>query len=415
MEDNKIEITEASEQSPTAQEFEIVDAGVTLENALELHRYIFRSNIRGGFLWGSLLLAVGVISSLVHSSAAWPMLVGAVAMFIFSFALMQGAKKNAQQGYERSRGKSEIFQVYSDHLEYRVICGVTVEMSLRIPVDEISDVAVLKTIYAFKYQKVTFGVLKENVAEGSALFRILFPDGVVKSAPNKRETLKTAYTALYFAMVLYMAIVISVVSLYPSLWPLPMLGLLLSVSTFVVCGIARRKGIKISGSLFRNIILAFLSVLCLLYSGIMFASKSLDMPDTYTASSISTTTLSALSACDLQLPSMDDVYVNEYKTFDEYAGRYVEVANTEIYLSEEEVDAFCDVVEKEDRWVTKLDGEARQFFRTYVDYYAGDVFFVYNLTEGTYNTLPSGEGECDYLVVIFSAPYNYIDVYEFTK
>ncbi len=413
MEENRPKITEEATET---QNFEIVDAGVTLQSTMELYRYIYRAPVRLLFIIAVLLFVTAVILSLVQMGIIWPLCIASIVSAVIGFAFIQAAKNIARKSYEHGMSKKEVFHVYGDHLEYRVSSGDALEFLLRIPVEKIKDIAVLKDIYAFKYEGVVVSIPKMCATEGSALFRILFPDGVVEDTRKKEETMKTAYITLTFVASLYMLVTVFVVGAHPSLWWLPILGLPIPVLAFVVFGIAHSKGIKIPFGWAANILLACLTVFFLLYSPLQLALNALESWDTYMEDMLEEQpSLDLLAACDIQLSSVGDVYSRTYKTFDAYSNHYVEVANTEISLTEQETYAFCDVVDKEERWVTTLEGETREFFLTYVDYYAGDVFFVYNLTEETYNALPTGEGECDYLVVIFSSRYNYIDIYEFTK
>lgn len=420
MEDKRTEIpVETTEEMSATQNFEIVDAGVTLEVTKELHRYIHRSNIKAGFIWGSLLLVTAVILCFVYASVIVPFFVGAIVMFAMGIASLRVASKNACKSYEDSKNKTEVWHIYDDHLEYRVTCDGAEELTLRIHTDKITDVEVLKNIYVFKYEKVVLGVPKGRVAEESTFFRILFPSGEAKSAQPRRGALETLYRIFTTASILYMVIVVSAVGVNVSAWWISLLGILFPIAAFLVWGIARGKGIKIKGSVFTNIMIVVSLVLYLLYACVMLASAALDSLDTYWDTyyeeNTSPTVSAALAACELDILAEKRTYCNTYKTFDDHAHRYVQVTNTEFYLTEADVNVFCSIVENENRWVTQLEGETREFFLAYVDYCAGDVFFTYNLTEGTYNALPMGEGACDYLIVIFSAQYNYMDIYEFTK
>lgn len=416
MSEEFIESVKEPQTDENTTPLEVINFTAKYENVLALQKYIYRDLIKACLLFGTILLALFAVLRFLTTVTTTVLLVGAVLMLFYALLLEFSARSNAKRNFEQSKNSVETWYVYGDHIEFRIERDRVQQLSYRINAKEILEVAVLKNLYVFKYDKMAFGVQKDDVKEGSVLFKLLFPSGVAKDSKPK-NTMANCYMLLVFITVFYTYACIYAVGNNTALWWMLLIGIPLSVGCFVLSGFAKVKGIKIKGSVICNIVVAILLAFFIIASlATAFANVLEDFSEDFVYTDGESNTLSsALAAADLEIPYKNQKSFYSYKIYDEDSARYVDVGNTTFYLEGDALESFCDYVESDDKWLTSLDNDTEEFFAPYLDCSPGDVMFVYNLTEDTYNSLPTSESECGYLVVIFSSRYEYIDIYEFAK
>ena len=117
----------------------------------------------------------------------------------------------------------------------------------------------------------------------------------------------------------------------------------------------------------------------------------------------------------LSLPSAPfDAFSDEQKIFDDENRRFVTVENYGYYLPDKKLDVLLNDVVENENWISyEEENELFKFFLPYVDYYDSICLF-YNVNERTFNTLPSGEAQCQYIIVTLDATYGSLNLYIFT-
>ena len=117
----------------------------------------------------------------------------------------------------------------------------------------------------------------------------------------------------------------------------------------------------------------------------------------------------------LSLPTAPfDAFSDEQKIFDDENRQFVTVQNYGYYLPDKKLNVLLDDVVKNKNWISYVeDGELFKHFLPYVGYY-DSVCLFYNVTEKTYNKLPSGDTPCEYIVVTLDPTYGSVNIYIFT-
>jgi len=395
--------------------FEVIDLANTLEQTVQLQKYVLRHAVKGFFGWGIVFAIIGIVMLLLDlSSVSMYLFCFAVVFIVLAATLKSAAKKNGKTNFEKSKGKTELLHVYSDFMEYHVLNGETKEVFLHIPSDKITGIAVMKDIYVFKYENVAFGIAKENVPDDGTLFKLLFPSGKASAEKPRGKAASIWFLCLMLVSVFCAFGLFSLIELNPSLWWTALAGLALPTAMLIILGVNLSDGVKIKHSVI-GVIIAILSLILMLLSMVGGIVSLFGDSFEYDNSSLYDKDAIIYEVADITISDYDEYYANTYKIFDDNIRKYIEVKNTTFYFTDEQNDAFCGTVEASDVWVTELEEETYGYFEPYIDYYGGEVYFVYNKTEGTYNSLPTSQTPCEYAVVVFTGMYNYVDIYEFAK
>ena len=126
--------------------------------------------------------------------------------------------------------------------------------------------------------------------------------------------------------------------------------------------------------------------------------------------------LSEISAtCDIELPVVEEIYVEEFKTYDEGSKTFIDATEYSLYLNQNQTLDYCNYVENNPKWSGTVSEDLMAYFGEFAELYLGDVISIYNATEKNYNSLPTAEEPCEYFVFYFDSRYSCIDVVTFTK
>ncbi len=404
------------------KKYEVIEAVPNYEETVELQLYVVRSNIRVFVLFGVAFLAIGLLIGII--SPSWVAYVAAafgVFFVIMGIMLRFSAIGVAKKSFEQSKDLKQLWHIYEDHIELYSYRGEKQEVFLSLDVDKIIDVAVLKRIYAFRFEKVAFGVSKTDLSPDSILFGILFPSGKAESRKKDVNTVSVLYRSVSMASLLFAIVSFYFVEKYPSLWWLGFVGIALSLASLIIFAVVRTDGKKLKGGvsgIIMAILASILSVMIILIGLTSFLNGGFDYitDDSFFVGPDDVGDTSVISVAGITLPDTDNYYFDEYKYYDKALGKYVDVANTTYYYYDsKDIDAICDSIEASDLWLPELDEEMQSCFGGYLVYVDGDMLLIYNATEGTYNSLPSTVAPCEYIALVFTSMYEYIDIYRFVK
>ncbi len=410
MEENK-EITKNAE-------CEIYEFETTYEQMLEVHRYAYKEGIALSMAASIIFFVITLVSAIFVKSLSPIMLTGGVLFMAFSLALAHSTKNIAKKKYDESAGSLDKAVVYKDYIELHTYRNGEEVSMLRIEGKDVAAAVKAKKLCIFRKGIGYIGLPVEIIKEGTMLFDMLFKDGMVREA-DKAQNL-----TLLFKIFVIFSIAAPLVGVYASgngeiKWWIFAICLAFPITAIVLGAVLISRGIKFKGRLLYNIIacvmaafMLFITVLGTATSALNSLADFLDSIDSgYSESADSATTVARLREIGIDF-LVEEMYTYEYKTFDEAADRYVDVVNTTVYIAD--IDAFCEAVEADERWQSTTESEVFDAFGAYLSVEKGDVWMLYNDSEGTYNTI-TATTPCDYVAVVFSSQYSYLDIYEFTK
>ena len=410
MEENK-EITKNAE-------CEIYEFETTHEQMLEVHRYAYKEGITLSITLSVIFFAITLMSVVFAKSFSPIMFTGGVLFASMSIALAHSARSIAKKKYEESAGSLDKAVVYKDYIELHTYRGGEETSMLRIDANDICATVKAKTLCIFKRKIGYIGLPVEIVKDGTMLFDILFKDGVVREAKKTQNLISIFESFSLVSMAAPLALAYASANGEVKWWIFA-ICLIFPITAIVLGAVIISRGIKFKGRLLYNIIAYVMAAIMLLITGLGAATSALNsftdfegsIDNRYSETAKSEEAVARLREIGIEF-LVEEMYTYEYKTFDDIADRYIDVVNTTVYTAD--TVAFCEAVEADERWQSSTKSDVLDAFSAYFDVNKGDVWLLYNDSEGTYNTLPK-TAPCDYVAVVFSSHYSYVDIYEFTR
>ena len=339
-------------------------------------------------------------------------LIVSAALIIFRISLRDTRKKQAIKREKKYPDAYSEYTVYDGYLEYRDYDkDGNVITFYRVGREEVEMAAATPTLYVFRKDGISFSVRRDLVPEGSRYFDVVFPKGVpdAKGAAKKRGRMALPKSADPYVRIL--TIVCAVVTLCSILlddaygahfWiPFALLALPIGLMALVLHTAYRREKVRI------------LPIVTFLLCGAILFFQGFVGAITYTDTVDADEIAPYFETLGLPMLSFEQTYCYESTVFDNETRTFLSTETYYVYLEEEEIPLYYEHIKEDTRWQSDTECDLYDAYAAYAEY-LGDLYLIYNVTEGTVNAIPS-ESECEYVIFSFASSYPTIYLVRFTK
>lgn len=383
---------------------EIIDCKTTIEETKEHYTHLSRQMvlfIRS--LW-IVMLGLSLISFIKYERFGG---LAFLMLAVFFFALNYGFKKQTLSGafknLEYFDGWNCKLHVYDDYIEYIVERDGVIRRLTRIMPDEIEAADELKSVYVFCHCGLSFSISKSKMPADSHLYGILFPSGTPKKSVNKDNPVAfNIFFVIGFVLILIAKRVLTFTPWLAIPYAVVMVAMVVSIIVY------KCKGGKVKST---HIFCCIVMSVALLVVPVSVFIAGMDM-NTDTAPEVFDKIYSQMN---ISMPQSGEYYSWTETVYDEGDKAFVDLTYDSIDLDEEGMAALSAVVAGSDKWVGSFDDEMAAYFGAFFYIRQGDAFLVYNVTEGTYNSLPETTDPCEYIIIRFCPAYYYVEIAQFVK
>lgn len=399
--------------------FETIKLNPTYDDILEQHKHINRGALV--FMCAVFLLfVVWDIYSIIRyglSESVTPCVISIV-LLLFILMLNNGSRANAKAQYEKAEQGTSSLSFFDDHIEYAYKVGDSLHTFFRIDPKAITGAKALCRSLVFRHEGMCFIIPKTDIPENSKALEMIFasrPDvksseDIKKIINGKQTNGSNRTTAIIVLSIVSVVVLIASVFLtdliFGPLWWLPIVCLAIPI---VALSLTKGQKFKGKGS---AITIAIVSIVLLGIIGLATVGHTFLGTSTENAEK----ELSRISeVVGIDIPQIYDGGMYEDSVYDEETKTYLSYTNTYAWLDENANENFRKTVEQSGLWISSLDTETADFFDEIFNPQYCDAFLIYNVTENTYNQLPTTNNECEYIIIIYEYTGAYIDVYVFNR
>ncbi len=280
-------------------------------------------------------------------------------VLLFDFALMSGTKALVADTIQKMQGKVEEFKFFNTYLEYRLYKGSDLLKFAKIPYKEIEQAQEVKHLIMIRHEGVIYFIRKSLFSLGSKMKPFLLGLG----AQIKQKSAKK-----------------------PS--PLKSPKFIIAVIAVAVC-----------------IMLVFAIKIILHDDGSEQGENAL--------------AISVSQLCDTVGIEAPEARRYEEKqisvAYDELTD--IDVTQTIVHMSKRQLTEFDNSFKESNKgivWYTYPPEKLYDEFE-FVIFPEYDSFFIYNITEDTYNSVPKTDAECEYILVGYNSKKTTIEFLSFAK
>ena len=388
---------------------EEITAEGTYEEILEQRRHLVKPLNIFLFLISGVYLLFGIWDAIEMGAFSASFILSGV-FFLIALSSRSAAKKSAVE--DAKRGGHFTYRVFYNRIEYEYRIGDELHTFYRVDPTKITGARLLKSSLVFVYRGISFMIPRSHITEESLIYKAVMSSKNAKitksSGKSKRRVAVIWLNICSIAIFCATAIVAAVAPLYAI--PLAILSFfgigLPIVSLSLMKGHKfRGRGLQIAAS-----IILIIALFASFIAGIGVYDEAYGDEDMQLAENLLDR---ADDIIDIDFPDAYDAYMYEDEFYDPQSRTYIEYISLDCYLEDEDNEYMKSKVEGSYIWQTDMPLEMENFFY-YVYTPGGDPFIVVNLTEGTLNSLPSDNSECEYVIIDYSYSGGRISICSFS-
>ena len=212
---------------------------------------------------------------------------------------------------------------------------------------------------------------------------------ITTTKPDRTTTITVLNMISVLAVI---ACVFMVNIIHGVLWWLPIIFLILPIVTLCLMRRWECKG-RGGAKAIAIIMIVTFGVLCLSSAAYMILNDS--------TKDVNEKLPHISESVGIEIPEVRKGEITEKSAYNENTQKYFKY--TDIYgrFDEEANEVFKERVEKSGMWISSLDDKTADLFDEVFDPNSSDAFVIYNITEKTYNQLPTTNDECKYIIVVY--------------
>ena len=306
-----------------------------------------------------ILIVLSFLSLAISGDFNYISFVLGLLVLLFDFALISGTKALVADTIQKMQGKAEEFKFFNTYLEYRLYKGSELLKFAKIPYKEIEQAQEIKHLIMIRHEGVVYFIRKSLFSLGSKMKPFLLGLGTQIKQKNAKK---------------------------PS--PLKSPKFIIAVIAVAVCIM------------------------------LVFAIKIILHDDGYEQGE------NALAISVSQLCETVGIEEPEARRYEqkEISVAYdlltdIDVTQTIVHMSKKQLTEFDNSFKESDKgivWYTYPPEKLYNEFE-FVIFPEYDSFFIYNVTENTYNSIPKTDAECEYILVGYNSKKTTIEFLTFAK
>lgn len=341
---------------------------------------------------------------------------------IMTISVVASIKKESLDAYNKKRDSYCEYAFYSDRVEYKCYNNDQVLTAFyRIPYSEIETRSVLKSAYVFTHNGIAHLIPKRAFKENSEAPKLLFngqevdtstPEASGKKRVRKPDAKRLALILEITSIVLFILAIVLLNNLPSKYWWISVAFIPFPVVSAAIYFSLHKKGIKnLSLHIVATVILSIAMIFVTIIGNSMYHQEQLYMEQAEQANE-----LMDKVGIDFSF-TFDSFYEDDASVYDESTRSFVDAKMLYCYLTDEESAAFRASVDKSPIWTSTMSDEMKSAYGSFYSYYNQNntVFFIYNVTDNTYNTLPPDGKTCEYIFVAYDISSPSLDFVMFSK
>ena len=398
------------DESKHPEPYEVITHRPSQRDILKQTRY----SQKGGMVLFGTLAALLFVASIVegvllHRFNYVTFFVG-IFFAILPLASYSGSKKLAEDAYNKVSGAIFEYSFFDSCIEYRKYENNELRTFYKIDPKDITSVKEVDGLYIFVCDGIIHSIRKNLFSSTSRARREYFDKGSETKRAAVKQTLEGVHTLIDLSAIVILLIWYFVQrTLSPDSWYFILLFAPIPIALLAMMIIRRKAEGKIKGS--HIIVTVCVIVLWLIIAGVGFLDNSQHEYNIEQSERVGQ--LSAIVG--ITVPASDDYETEVYNKYDSYTETDIEVDAIYVYLTKAQMHEFNDAMkENEIVWLAWLKDDMLDDFGFIIEDYH-DSFFIYNVTEKTYNSAPKATGKCDYILVAYDSGVTSIDFLCFSK
>lgn len=387
---------------------------ITYTEMLEHHRHVYKRFLHFTLYVFILSVAWTIYNSIRCGSFAEGgsgSIVAAV-MLILMLIVNKSIKINAKAKLNENK-ETITYSVFYNRIEYEYRIGDDLYNFYRIDPKKITKAKQLRHTIIFIHEGIQFMVPKSAITSDSLLFKAVFPQKKMKKSKSQaRDKRQTAIIWLIASAVTVLVATV-IISIFAPIADIPFailsfLSIALPIVSLAFIGGWRARGKGL-------IIFTCIVLIIALFASFVVAAIRYDevYVDEHEAMAINILD-DARDITNIDFPEVYDVYLNENEYYDPQTRSYITYTYFDCSLSYEDNKYLRSQVEGNNVWISEMSEEMAYFVGNIYSPY-DDPFIIVNLTEGTYNQLPSTNNKCEYVIISYDYSNRCIDIYAFSK
>lgn len=387
---------------------EEIKAEGTYEERLEHRLHVLKPLMWLLFVFGALCCVLGIMDS-IETKVFSAFFVAAAFLILVALMSRSGTKTVVKE--DMKKGGYFIYRVFYNRIEYGYYIGDDLYTFYRVDPAKITKAKLLRHTLVFAHEGILFMVPKASITNDSFIYKAVMSSKkskAKKGSDRPCDKRQTAIIWLLFSSAVIFAATITVSMLAP-IAAMPFAIISFFCIGLPIVALALIKGWQSKG---KGLIIAasIILIIALFASFIVGAETSADYNNAQFNEKLDV--ISEKTGIDI--PDIIEGYEYEESVYDESTKAYLSYTYIGGFFSDEDNERFKATVEKNDMWITSMDEELEYFIGSICPS-DGDPFIIVNITEGTYNQLPTTNYDCEYVIISYDYTYASITIYTFTK
>ncbi len=392
---------------------EEISPRITFNDVLDQYKYIYKNTTRL-ILYALILSVFWTVSNCIRyggfAEGGSGIIISFILFFLF-FIVKKSIKINAKAQFDK---KGDVtYRVFYNRIEYEYRVGGDLYTFYRIDPKKITKAKLLQNTLVFVHEGVCFMIPCRDLGRDSLIYKAVLSEKDKKACKTRSRTKRQTAIIWLLASAVTVLTATIIVSIFAPLAAIPFAFLSFFSISLPIISLAFIGGWRARG---KGLIIATCIILILaLFVSFVAATGVYDEAyvdeDEAAANNILDRTA---EFTHVDFPDVYNVYLNENQFYDSQTKSYVTYTYMDCSLTEENSEYLKSQVVKSDLWITEMTEEMEYFIgNSYSPY--NDPFMIVNLTEGTYNQLPSTKNTCEYVIIAFNYSANSIFIYTFSK
>ncbi len=392
---------------------EEISPRITFNDVLEQYKYIYKNTTRL-ILYALILSVFWTVSNCIRyggfAEGGSGIIISFILLFLF-FIVKKSIKINAKAQFDKTGDVT--YRVFYNRIEYEYRVGGELETFYRIDPKKITRAKLLQNTLVFVHAGVCFMIPRRDLGRDSLIYKAVLSEKDKKARKTRSRTKRqTAIIWLLASAVTVLAATI-IVSIFAPLATIPFALLSFFSISLPIVSLAFIGGWRARGKGF--IVATCIILIVALFASFIVAIVRYDEvyvdEDEAAANNILERTA---KLTHVDFPDVYNVYQNKSEIYDPSTRSYITYTHFDCSLSYDDTKYLKSQVERSNVWTSEMSEDLAYFVGNIYSPY-NDPFIIVNLTEGTYNQLPSTHNACEYVIVSFDYSNMSINIYTFSK